>query len=124
MISTGLIPGAAAVNVMMRMYFNADLTHEQANKLWVDCRKRLNEDGKSETVKAAEAAYYGELDYGKDGNRSNLADAICVELAGMPHPPLTGPNGLRQVFDQKVKATFSKRGYLVAPVQISLFSPW
>jgi hypothetical protein len=121
MMNKGLVPGAAAINVLMRRDLNIDLTDPQANDLWEQCRLRLVSAGALKTLAAAQDAYYGELEHRQS---LELSKALWHELMGEPRRSESEGGEPYSQFYAKLLSNAAQRGYVQFPTQIAMFSPF
>lgn len=119
MINSGLVPGAAAICVLMRRLLNIDLTEAQTNILWAECRVFLEDAGLHRTVAASQQSYFWCLDPVEEGE---LISVLGLALVKTPWPTIKDGFEKTRVFHEKVASTIARRGYYRAPVQISMLA--
>lgn len=101
--------GAGCVERVLRRVLNRDLTIEQAEKLWTECKAYLVSQKDRSTVREIEAATDGGLD---TWPREGLMDAIGHVMAGSPWPAnMTGREESEAFFDRLVESS-KARGHV------------
>jgi len=113
MMNSGLVPGAASINVLMRRHMNIDLTDPQANALWEECRGKLVEAGMHRTIAAAQASYYGCLN---KAVQADLSHMLWKCFMASPYPRTSNGADMEQA--TKLNSVLSQRGYKKSPHQI------
>lgn len=116
MMNSGLVPGAACINVLMRRHLNVDLTDAQANALWAECRAKLADADLQRTIAAAKASYYGSLSKAFEADLSHM---LWKCFMSVPHPrPTDSPDKLL-MFQSRLESAITQRGYKKSQHQIN-----
>lgn len=104
--------GAFVVTQLMRRGLGVELTPDQAEALWSECRTVLQDRKLESTIRAADSSREGSLD---TLERDDVRDALAQVLT-QAHWPLNGDsNEVSTKFLHAAATSIKQRGYALTP---------